>query len=401
MKIFFSVSDDYPPYRVDVAELFGSCLFKRGILIEWYMNRKSPGPRNCVTFLQQNVHLPSKTSRFGLLGKLISRISFWLEDCFQLLKCLGKPIDIIQVRDKYISALFGLLVARVKKVKFVYWCSYPFPEHQQEISKQLSGMPRYFRKIQSILGFITLYKVVMRYADFVFVQSDQMKLDIEQYGVSAKKMFPIPMGVPERLLTWAKTRQVDVVPNRVIYLGTMTAVRQLHVLIEAFAIVAKKNPLAKLYMVGDGEHPYERESLELLVHRLGLGGSVTFTGFVPMDDAWAYAASAAVCVSPFAPSKVLNSASPTKLHEYMALGRPVVCNKHPEQTFVIESSGAGVCVDWGVQSFADAILWMLANPGQAEAMGAKGPDWIAANRTYPILADLVLSKYEEVLQVNK
>lgn len=367
--------------------------------IEWFMRPTIEGPRTTEHYQGQKVHLPFKTLKYGFIGKLLNKFSLIFEDNLQLILSVAKPLDIIQVRDKYIAAALGLGIARLKGIKFVYWCSYPFPEHDLESSHQSKGITKLRKHMQAIVGHYLLYRFVMKYADLSFVQSNQMKMDIEEYGVPAKKMFPIPMGVPERLLTWAKTRQVDVVPNRVIYLGTMTEVRQLHVLVEAFAIVAKKNPLATLYMVGDGEHPYERESLELLVHRLGLTNSVTFTGFVPMDDAWAYAASAAVCVSPFAPSKVLNSASPTKLHEYMALGRPVVCNKHPEQSFVIESSGAGVCVDWGAESFATAILWMLEHPEKAEEMGALGPDWIEKNRTYPILSELVLGKYKELLQV--
>jgi hypothetical protein len=42
---------------------------------------------------------------------------------------------------------------------------------------------------------------------------------------------------------------------------------------------------------------------------------------------------------------------------------------------------------------------MLTHPEEAEKMGALGPRWIAENRTYPILADLVFNKYKEVLRV--
>jgi glycosyltransferase involved in cell wall biosynthesis len=132
-----------------------------------------------------------------------------------------------------------------------------------------------------------------------------------------------------------------------------------------------------------------------------LADVVQFTGFVPIEKAWSYAASAAVCMSPFYPTPVLNSASPTKLVEYLALGRPVVCNNHPEQSEIIKESGAGLCVNWGAQAFADAMVWMLEHPDEAETMAAKGPAWVAANRTYPIIAENVWRKYQELLQVAK
>ena len=171
-------------------------------------------------------------------------------------------------------------------------------------------------------------------------------------------------------------------------------------LIDAFALVHQHCPTATLLMVGDGVKPQERASLEQQAIALGFGEAVKFTGFVPIEDAWSYAASAAVCVSPIYPSPILNCGSPTKLFEYMALGRPVVCNSHPDQTAVIKESGAGLCVDWGVPEFAEAMIWMLEHPQEAEAMGAKGPAWVAANRTYPILAEMVWRKYQEILQAK-
>ncbi len=42
--------------------------------------------------------------------------------------------------------------------------------------------------------------------------------------------------------------------------------------------------------------------------------------------------------------EILRAASPTKLVEYMAMGKAVVANDHPEQKRVIEESGAGYCV---------------------------------------------------------
>jgi len=153
-------------------------------------------------------------------------------------------------------------------------------------------------------------------------------------------------------------------------------------------------------MVGDGDLSHERPALEQQVAALGLSDAVTFTGFVPIEEAWSFAASAAVCVSPFFPTKVLASTSPTKLVEYMAIGRPVVCNDHPEQSEIIRESGAGTCVAWGANEFADAIVWMLENPQEAELMGAQGPAWVEANRTYPIITEKVWQRYQSILGLS-
>jgi len=399
VRIFYSIVDNFPPYRVDVAELFGRCLLSNKIEIEWYMSRDKPGTSGVELFEGQKVNLPPRLISNVFLAKVTNKFFYWLCDISELLKCLFKPLDLIQVRDKYFAALVGLFVARIKGIKFVYWCSYPFPEHDLESALIERGVKRYIYLFRGWFGKLALYHVVLHCSDHVFVQSGQMKRDIAVYGVPEKKMTPVPMGVPDRIFASPHARQAQIQPGQIVYIGTLAAVRRMHVLIEAFAEVHARFPDARLVIVGDGDAPWERASLEQLVQQLGLDHVVRFTGFLPMDQAWEIAAAAQFCVSPICPTPVLNAGSPTKLVEYMALGRPVVCNDHPEQSEIIKESGAGLCVPWGVKEFAGAMTWMLEHPEEAEAMGAKGPAWVAAHRTYPIIAENVWRKYLQILQV--
>ncbi len=89
---------------------------------------------------------------------------------------------------------------------------------------------------------------------------------------------------------------------------------------------------------------------------------MVFVGQLPQAQALRYVREADVCVSPFYPTAILQSTSPTKLVEYMAMGKAVVANDHPEQKRVIEESGAGYCVPYEEQPFADAIVKLLKDP---------------------------------------
>ena len=400
--IYYSIPDHFPSYRVDVSELVGVSLQEKGLDTEWFMANNGPGlwPSRKV-FFQQKCIIPLRFPCDSKLSKVITRLSYWFTDSLLMLRAACGRFDILQTRDKYIVSVIALLLARLTGKRFVYWCSYPFPEHTLEIAKEHSGLTKFFLALSGKLAHFILYRIVIRLANHSFVQSEQMKRDIAAYGVPIDRMTPVPMGVPSRLLSWASTNPSAVVTGRIVYLGTLTSVRRLHMLIDAFALVHQRYPAATLLMIGEGDKPQNRSSLEQLAANLGLADVVQFTGFVPIEKAWSYAASAAVCMSPFYPTPVLNSASPTKLVEYLALGRPVVCNNHPEQSEIIKESGAGLCVNWGAQAFADAMVWMLEHPDEAETMAAKGPAWVAANRTYPIIAENVWRKYQELLQVAK
>jgi len=398
-KMFYIIADSYPAWRSDVIELFGRDLALRGLSTTWNMRRGEAGLCATVRQGEQVVHLPASLGRRTAAAKIADRLleaACEVRWFFRLV--LGVRYDIIQVRDgRYLAGLWAWLAARATGARFVYWLSFPFPENDAEKSRLTHGWRRLFLAGRARATGWWLYRLLLPLADHVFVQSRQMLEDLAGYGVARKKMTAVPMGVPQRLLKRGHENSTPVVPGRIAYLGTMASVRRLQVILEAFAVVHRRCPGATLLMVGDGDHPGERVALEQLAARSGLGGAVTFTGAVPMEQAWAHAATAEVCLSPFYPTFVLRSTSPTKLVEYMALGRPVVANDHPEQAAILGESGAGLCVPWGIEKFAEAMVWLLEHPLQAKAMGARGPAWVAANRTYPVIAEAVWHKYGEIL----
>jgi glycosyltransferase involved in cell wall biosynthesis len=104
-----------------------------------------------------------------------------------------------------------------------------------------------------------------------------------------------------------------------------------------------------------------------------------------------------VCASPFFPTPVLRSTSPTKLVEYMAMGKAVVANDHPEQKRVIEESGAGYCVPFEEQPFAAAIVKLLEDPQAARRMGDRGRRYAVEHRGYGVIADAVEKRLQSVV----
>jgi glycosyltransferase involved in cell wall biosynthesis len=123
-----------------------------------------------------------------------------------------------------------------------------------------------------------------------------------------------------------------------------------------------------------------------------------FVGQLPQAQALKYVREADVCTSPFYPTPVLQSTSPTKLVEYMAMGKAVVANDHPEQKRVIEESGAGLCVPWIEQPFAAAIVQLLQDPGMAQLMGQRGRRYAIEHRAYGVIADTVEKRMLDIVE---
>jgi glycosyltransferase involved in cell wall biosynthesis len=181
-------------------------------------------------------------------------------------------------------------------------------------------------------------------------------------------------------------------------LGTLLRERQLDILVRALAHVRRTIPDAELVFVGGGENPEDEALLWREAERLRLQSAVTITGWLPMRKAWERVRAAGVCVSPYYPTEILRSTSPTKLVEYMALGKAVVANTHPEQSDVVASSGCGVLCEWEEIGFADAIVRVLSDRATADAMGRAGRVFVERERTHSAMTDLVMKTYRDVLR---
>ncbi len=400
IRVFYAVEDCFPPWRVDLVELFARELPKHGVLVEWSFSRDTPGLRGRLLFEGQVAHVPHGFGRRNALAKLMSLLAARVCDMELFVSWLAGPrFDVIQVRDRrYFAAFLAWIAARITGAKFVYWLSYPFPENWTEKAKFSTGTPRWVALARGAMSRWYVYRFVMARADLVFVQSDQMREDVAAgFGVSREKLTPVPMGVSSAMIASVPRQKMPGTPGKIVYLGTLARVRRMSTLIEAFAQVHQRVPHASLVLVGEGEVQAEQEELEVLASSLGIRDGVKFLGFIPMEQAWRCAADAQVCVSPFYPTFVLRSTSPTKLVEYMALGRAVVANDHPDQSRVISESGAGLCVPWSAEAFANAIAHLLEHPEEASEMGARGPDWVMRNRSYEALARSVMGKYRALV----
>lgn len=377
--------------RVDISDLFAERLARKGLEIDWVMEEASPGSAWSRTrWHGARAYVAHRSQKTGLSGKLISKARELGSDLRACWLALRDDYDIIQVRDKFLVALLALVVARLKRIKMTYWASYPFAECRiLDAHEGRSRFPLLSIAGGKIAGWL-LYRIILPNADGIFVQSRQMLEDFRHEGISEDRMTPVPMGIGERLL---EHPGCEIIPHTALYLGTLNLVRRLDVLVEALAIVRREIPDARLVFVGDGDVPEDRARIERAARALGVADAVEITGWLPVDKAHERVCQAAVCISPFYPTPILQSTSPTKLIEYMALQRPVVGNEHPEQSMILAESGAGICVEWSAQDFAQAITALFTDPDNAEAMGRRGRAYIRGKRLYSLIAEEVAEEY--------
>jgi glycosyltransferase involved in cell wall biosynthesis len=294
------------------------------------------------------------------------------------------------VSDKFLVASIAAVVARIRGLKFMYWLTFPYPE--ADLDDARSGAARYplLTRFRGGTSKWLLYRWILPRSAHVFVQSARMKEDIRAHGIDPAKISPVLTGFDPNSILPAQPRTDSQGPPGVTlaYLGTLVAARHLEVLVDMLARLRSSGIPVRLLLVGHADR--ERDTLMLQRHaaELGVSEHMEITGFLPQREALARVRQADICLSPFYPSPVLLSTSPTKLVEYLALGCPVVANDHPEQRFILRESRAGVCVPWGARHFARAVRWLMARShAERAAMGSRGRAWVEVNRTYARIAD--------------
>ncbi len=396
MKFLFVAQDKYPPSRVDVSDLFNEKMISRGHRIDWLLQSEEEIEKSYVAkWGKSKVYLGKTNNGESFSSRLKKNLYRFINDAklFHLSK--KNNYDFILIKDVFFAALLAIIASKLHKTKLVYWLSYPFPEAYQYAVKE--GTARY-PILYFLRGYVTyflLYKIILKVCDHVFVQSEQMRKDTIEKGIPGNKMTPVPMGVSINKIPFFGYNHEKSAKNNdkiVLHLGTLIKERKLDFLVRAFAKVLQSTKNAKLYFVGGGEDISDEQSLKDEAKKMGLQDSIIFTGKLPQEDSWGYVKLSDVCVSPYYPTPILNSTSPTKIIEYMAMGKAVVANDHPEQSIVLSVSKAGICVPYSESAFAEAILYLFNHMEEAREMGVRGRKYVEQYRDYDHIASIVENK---------
>jgi glycosyltransferase involved in cell wall biosynthesis len=398
MKILYIVPERLPTHRPDISALFGKYLPRHGIECDIVgMTSEESVPDNSFSSVR-------RSSPVG--GRVRRELSFLKLCALTLLRTNKKQYNAIQVRDMVSIGLFAMIVAKIKRLPFVYWMSYLMSEGRIERAEKRiaegAGVREKLVLLKGKIERILLYRVLLPSASHIFVQSEAMKSLAVAVGMSPSKVTAVPMGVDTEVIvlpnTIGKTEYHLARAPVVAYLGTLDRTRCLDEVLAALAIVRVKYPLATLLLIGDATNPNDITRLLKFSEKIGVLTAVKITGWLPSDKAWQLLSTAHVAISFIPRGKILDSSSPTKVLEYLALALPCVANDNPDQVSVIQSSGAGLLAESFPLSMADAICSVLDDPLTAYKRASRGPEFIEKNRSYRVLSERLAHQYKSLIK---
>ena len=192
---------------------------------------------------------------------------------------------------------------------------------------------------------------------------------------------------------WRPTAQVEVIPDAydeslfypreragcraalgippeaqvILYAGLTFSYRGLEDLVAAYGRLRTEFPQALLYLVGG--RPAEIERLRAQAEELGVAEGLVVPGQVPLVEVPLYLAAADVLVIPGTVS--LETASPLKMFEYMAMGVPVVAVDRPALREILPEEGALYFPPEDIGALVTALRRVLAEPAEARERAAR------------------------------
>lgn len=393
LRILFLLRDPLPPTRSDVASLFGKYLPRLGVHSD-IVGQRSPTAQALAWPAGRAVSCG--TLRAGLLTQFMLP----LFDAWALRRCRG-DYDLVQVRDKIRSALLGWLVARLRGVPFAYWLSFPMAEGfavTAALRQQPGLLLRLADRLRSRLSRQLLYGFVLPRADHIFVQSDAMRDWLSAKGLARERMTSVPMGVdPEEF------RHIEPEPDMrarlagrraLAHLGVLDRARGSDFMLDVLLALKAHEPAVCLVLAGDAPSAEEAQWIREAIASRGLQDDVLLTGWLPAQQARAWAKCCEVGLSPIPRGELYDVSSPTKTVEYLALGLPAVGNDIPDQEKVLRESGAGLCAPMEVAAFSAAVLRLLREPELARRCSAAGPAWVHRERSCSSIAAVVAQAYD-------
>ena len=314
-----------------------------------------------------------------------------------------KNFDIIHGHSGY--SMLGLItgiggrITKVPSIHSIYSPIQPITGHNIVMSFSNKILSKFY--LSQLNKIIAVSKNVRD--SLISAELPQYKIEMMPPGIDTKMYNPSISGGDVRKYFGIGSDQ-----PLLLYVGNLTEIKGIHVLIEALRIIIKQFPDVKLlialnmplskYEEEDSTGLYDMEGAFEIKEKMksyGLNNNVIPLGIV--RNMPQIMAASDVFITPF-----LNTVGvvdyPTSLLEAMAVGKPVIATRVGGIPEIVKPNENGILVEPNnIDELVNAIMYMLNNKEEAKRKGLEGAKLVFEKFRTEIVVDKLERIYEEVI----
>jgi glycosyltransferase involved in cell wall biosynthesis len=241
----------------------------------------------------------------------------------------------------------------------------------------------------------------------IFVVSDVERRNLLNVGIAAEKIVVNPNGVDTEKfrpgIGGAAVRQelgVTEAETLAGFVGTFGPWHGVLTLAEAVTLLPADSGV-RFLLVGAGKF---REEVERIIRAAGKDSQVIFTGHLEHERVPALLDACDILLSPHVPLADGSEffGSPTKLFEYMAMGKGIVASRLGQIGDVLSDQETGLLTEPGnARQLADAIMQLSNFPELRQRLGAAARKAAIERHTWKQNAGRVLESYRQWIEAQR
>lgn len=321
-------------------------------------------------------------------GRLLSFLSFSLTCPFGLL-FVPRPEVVVASSPPIFPMISVWLICKVRRIPLVLEVRDLWPESAIQM-----GVLRN-RGLISIMGWIERFLYDQSHR--IVALTEGIRQNICQRGWPTEKVDLVTCGVdfsllyPDESLRFDTRQRLGWENKKVVmYFGALGEANNIAVILRAAQSLLQQEDIL-FVLIGDG---MKRGVLQNMAQAMELHNTV-FLDAVPKHQASAYLNAADICVVTLQDIPLFKGAIPTKLLDYMACAKPVLCGIEGEAAQIVSAAGAGVIFSPDdAEQLATLIVELTQSQEAALKMGAGGLPFVrqfySVNRSQ--------EKMEQILQ---
>jgi glycosyltransferase involved in cell wall biosynthesis len=258
---------------------------------------------------------------------------------------------------------------------------------------------RYWDRVDKLDLLARYERLNLKAATRIFVVSEVERRNLLKAAVEPEKIIVNPNGVdPDKFKPGiggkAARRELGIAPDEIVagFVGTFGPWHGVEVLAKAIARVPRDHAI-RFLLIGSGAL---RGRVEEILRDASAQDRVIMLGAVPHDQVPRLLDACDVLVSPHVPLDAGAEffGSPTKLFEYMAMGRAIVASRLGQIGEVLEHERTALLVEPGnVGELAESITRLAASRELRERLGAAARQTAIERYTWKHNAQRVLDEY--------